>query len=468
VIIPLISLLTICIFIYSPIHYGSVLSLSKYIIEFLIFLISFLFLVQIELKNKPLRINIVKLIPLICLIFLCLLQTLPLPSGTHKLLSSSSFELWDNSRIILSKIGSDYGLPNYTLSIYPFATINSTFLLGSLIVFGVFLARFINSSKRLYLVLAPIFLIGLVEALVGFFQSFYIYGIYNSQAAHGTFVNRNHYSGLLELIAPIVLGYAVSLNKNYFENFKLNIRALLDSDHVYQQLPVYLLFILIISAIAFSKSRMGILSAGISIFTFYIFISIYSNQYKKILWFIIGTGIFIISLSLMIDLMPIIERFMSSGYNQRFLVWKDSLNIIKNFPLFGSGLGTFKYIYPLYKENLKSGVDYHYAHNDYIHLLVETGLIGFTCLMTGLLILIRDAITFLNVQAKSGNSQAFFVTLGAFCSIVSILIHSIADFNLHIPSNALYFTTMIGIIYGVNSYNKAEPLGTRRRSIKTK
>nr|NIQ17108.1 hypothetical protein [Candidatus Dadabacteria bacterium] len=99
-------------------------------------------------------------------------------------------------------------------------------------------------------------------------------------------------------------------------------------------------------------------------------------------------------------------------------------------------------------------VDYHYAHNDYIHMLVETGIIGFSCLMTALIILIKDSLSFLKYNAEIKNSYGFFITLGAFSAIISILVHSFADFNLHIPSNALYFSVMIGIIYGINSDNK--------------
>jgi len=153
-----------------------------------------------------------------------------------------------------------------------------------------------------------------------------------------------------------------------------------------------------------------------------------------------------------------LERFRNINSSQRILVWKDCIHIIKDFPLFGSGLGTFKYIYPLYKENLKIAVDYHYAHNDYIHLLVETGFIGFSCLMTGLIILFKDAMKFLKYNTQTRNSYGYFITLGALTGIVSILVHSLADFNLHIPSNALYFTTMIGIIYGINSKNDTKKI----------
>jgi O-antigen ligase len=213
---------------------------------------------------------------------------------------------------------------------------------------------------------------------------------------------------------------------------------------------MFLVFFLLL-AVFLSKSRMGILSISISLFFFYSNLNLFGKNFKTILWFLTISIIFFLLLIFLIDINPILERFRNIDADQRVSVWKDCIQIIKDFPLFGSGLGTFKYIYPLYKENLKAAVDYHYAHNDYIHLLVETGAIGFSCLMIGLIILFKDAVKFLKYNTKTKDSFGFFITLGAFSGVVSILVHGLADFNLHIPSNALYFTTMIGIIYGINS-----------------
>ncbi|NIU88370.1 MAG: hypothetical protein GWN56_14200, partial [Nitrosopumilaceae archaeon] len=209
-----------------------------------------------------------------------------------------------------------------------------------------------------------------------------------------------------------------------------------------------------------SNFKGGPISGGLTSFI--------TKNYKNFIWFIIVSVLFFILLIFLIDIRPVIDRFGELSAAARIKVWKDCIGIITDFHLFGSGLGTFKYIYPLYKENLKTAVDYNYAHNDYIHLLVETGFIGLSCLMAGLVMLFKDSIKYLRFHFKTSNSFGFFITLGALSSVVSILIHSLADFNLHIPSNALIFTAMIGIIYGINSGNDSEDTIKVKRVRKTR
>jgi O-antigen ligase len=348
-------------------------------------------------------------------------------------------------------LGPYYLRDRFSISIYPFATKNSLFLISSYIIFGFFLSRYITNKSRIFIILIPIVLVSLLEAIIGFYQSFIVYGISHSQGAHGTFVNRNHYAGLLEITIPLILGFAFSMNKFWHTGFRNMLHSIKYSDDVFKQTSIMFLVFFLLLAVFLSKSRMGILSISISLFFFYSNLNLFGKNFKTILWFLTISIIFFLLLIFLIDINPILERFRNIDADQRVSVWKDCIQIIKDFPLFGSGLGTFKYIYPLYKENLKAAVDYHYAHNDYIHLLVETGAIGFSCLMIGLIILFKDAVKFLKYNTKTKDSFGFFITLGAFSGVVSILVHGLADFNLHIPSNALYFTTMIGIIYGINS-----------------
>ena len=451
--IALITLTSSLIF-FSPVFYGSVLVWSKHSIQLISFTLFALWLINLYIEKKNLKFNILKFLPLIFFIFLCFFQTLNLPNIIHEILSSKSYEIWDNSRTILSGLGPYYLKDQFSISIYPFATSSSLALISSYIIFGFFLSRYITNKSRMLIIIIPIVLVSFFEAIIGFYQSFVAYGISDSRGAHGTFVNRNNFAGLLEITIPLILGFAFSMNKYWLEGIKNGFNSILYSDDVFKQIPIIFLVLLLLLALLLSKSRMGILSIYISLFFFYSNLNLFGNKYKNVLWFLTISIIFFIFLILLIDINPILERFRNINANQRVLVWKDCIHIIKDFPLFGSGLGTFKYIYPLYKENLKAAVDYHYAHNDYIHLLVETGLLGFFCLMTGLIILFKDAMKFLKYNTKTRDSFAYFITLGALTGIVSILVHSLADFNLHIPSNALYFTTMIGIIYGINSNNE--------------
>ncbi len=456
------TILISCLLVLSPIFYGSVFQWSKNSIVALVYLIFSIWLVSLLLKKEPFRINTLYLLPLLIFIFLCIFQTLSIPNFIHKILSNESYIIWDDSRKLLSEVGPYYSRDWFTLSIYPYATTSSLSLFASYILFGFFISKYINSKSRLYIVIIPIILVSALESMIGIYQSSSVYGITHSQGAHGTFVNKNHYAGLLELIIPLLIGFGLSFNNNWLKG-KKSLARLLITFNTFKQILIFILVFLTILALILSKSRMGIISIILALFLLFTLLSYISQNYKHIVWFCVFTILFLITLIFIIDINPILQRFHNITSNQRFLVWKDCIHIISDFHLFGSGLGTFQYIYPLYKENLKAAVDYHYAHNDYIHLLVETGLIGFSCLMTALIILTKDVYNFLSFHYKTENSYGFFITLGAFSGVVSILVHSLADFNLHIPSNALYFSTMIGIIYGINSGRENKKIVSTRR-----
>lgn len=462
-----IIIFTSSLILFPPLYYGSVLTLSIQLIQLAIYIIMALWLTKHYFEKQSIKINLVRLLPLIILVLLCFFQTINLPNWVHNILSSKSFEIWDNSRNILSTISLYYDRDWFTLSIYPFATKNSLMLVLSYFLFGFFLSRYITNKSKLFIVIIPIILLAVIETAIGFYQSFIVYGITNSKSAHGTFVNKNHYAGLLELLIPILIGLGLSFNKNWGSKSKISLSSLLNADR-FKQLIILNIVAATFIALIISKSRMGIMSIVISLIFFFFLPSFITKNYKNFIWFIVVSVLFFILLIFLIDITPVLDRFSELSAAARIKVWKDCIGIITDFHLFGSGLGTFKYIYPLYKENLKTAVDYNYAHNDYIYLLVETGFIGFSCLTAGLIILFKDSIKYLRFHLKTSNPFGFFITLGALCSVVSILIHSLADFNLHIPANALIFTAMIGIIYGINSKNNSKDIVKVKRVRKTK
>jgi len=192
-------------------------------------------------------------------------------------LSSKSYEVWDNSRTILSELGPYYLKDQFSISIYPFATTSSLALISSYIIFGFFLSRYITNKSRMLIIIIPIVLVSFFEAIIGFYQSFIAYGISDSRGAHGTFVNRNHYAGLLEIIIPLILGFAFSLNKYWHKNTLHSIKY---SDAIFKQIPVILLVLFLLLALFLSKSRMGIISIFISLFFFYSNLNLFGNKYK--------------------------------------------------------------------------------------------------------------------------------------------------------------------------------------------
>ena len=174
----------------------------------------------------------------------------------------------------------------------------------------------------------------------------------------GPFVNKNNFAGWMCMVAPLSFGIGFmsrSINKRIRYTFFAMVMAI---------------------AAFFTLSRGGMISflAGTTILAL---IMTWRASLKKglipVLSFVIAFFLYLIYLGVS----PIIERFAQSGVSshERLSVWSASLSAFRDFSVFGTGLGTFQHVFPMYKPD---GIDtfYQHAHNDYIELLFELGIIG--------------------------------------------------------------------------------------------
>ena len=112
--------------------------------------------------------------------------------------------------------------------------------------------------------------------------------------------------------------------------------------------------------------------------------------------------------------------------------------IFVDHPVVGTGLGTLQQVYPPY-ETIYDGKIVNHAHNDYLEALADTGLLGGLCCAWFLATLSIGALRFMQA---GGNSFAGTLRLCGWTACWGLLVHSLVDFNLHIPSNLLLFLLM--------------------------
>ena len=124
----------------------------------------------------------------------------------------------------------------------------------------------------------------------------------------------------------------------------------------------------------------------------------------------------------------------------------------------GTGLGTFGPLAPN-SEYAGGPMAMVHAHNDYLEYLSELGVIGFLLLFGGvLIIIIASFITW----RKRKNPEIRGLALGGIISLVCILIHSISDFNLHIPANMVLFSVVLPLTLVSAFYKRASiPLNNK-------
>jgi len=167
-----------------------------------------------------------------------------------------------------------------------------------------------------------------------------------------------------------------------------------------------------------------------------------------------GSMIFFVSL-LLIDLLivgnffgieEVAERLQQTSLEResRDEQFGDTLVIVRDFPLTGTGAGTYYSTYPLYNSGAVSPGFYRHAHNDYLQFASEFGLVALA-----LLAFIVLASLWAAVRAQMLRRDRLLQGLGfaATMGIFALLIHSAVDFNLQIPANAALFIVLLALAW---------------------
>ncbi len=119
-------------------------------------------------------------------------------------------------------------------------------------------------------------------------------------------------------------------------------------------------------------------------------------------------------------------------------------DISKDFPLFGIGYNAFPVVSARYQPVDEVNFRFAHVHNDFLQLLAETGWIGLGLLVGGFLLVVR-AIA-LKWQTRRDPFVQTMVAAG-LAALATMGLHSLVDFNLHIPANALLFTTVLALTF---------------------
>jgi O-antigen ligase len=241
----------------------------------------------------------------------------------------------------------------------------------------------------------------------------------------GPFANRNHFAGFVELVLPMSL-----------------VPLLLGRVRRERVVIVGILAIIPLSALLLSASRGGIISLGAEL-AFLLLVLALRRAHGRQLY--AGAIVLLLALGLVswLGVNQILTRFstlstLEVSESKRASMRRGAWNIFLDHPLLGTGLGTLQQVYPPY-ETLYDGKIVNHTHNDYLEALADTGIIGGLCCAWFLAALFASALRFFESE---GNSFANTLRLCGWTACCGLLVHSLVDFNLHIPSNLLLFLLM--------------------------
>ncbi len=373
-----------------------------------------------------------------------LLQLAPLPIPILGILSPARARLAEACGIIGAA-------PNTApLSVAPAATLEEVLRLTTYAI-AVLLVRELSWrwSDRAWLPVLPLVAAGALQGALGLMQ-FYS----GEEAAHGSYVNRNHYAGLLEMTLPFAMLYpAALLNRSrapWRESTKSAWGACVGAGAA----------LLILLGLLHSMSRMGFVAGAVAALICGSWLIASGMQTRRprvprlrgvvlrlaVLGFVLAGG------ALFLFLAPdaLVARFGDLSRPGRIAeadrrpLWRESLPLIAAYAPFGCGLGAYESAFLAHKVSCPLCTD-DFAHNDYLQYLAELGVAGFFLAASAMTSVLAHAV---QAAAKHCDFAGRSLAMATFASFVAILLHSFVDFNLYIPANGLLVAWIAGLACG--------------------
>jgi len=381
-----------------------------------------------------------------------LLQLVPLPAGLTALLSP-------NRGLFAAQLLSPFFPPPayLALSLNPHAT---EVAVCKLIAYALaFLVAYKLAVRgRGSILLRTLLIVGLFEACYGLVQYLagwqYIFTyrkVFGTDDATGTYINHNHFAGLLEMVLPFVLAGALFRRPQRAElGVKRKLLAAISSESSSRLLSQAMVLVILSLALVFSRSRMGIAAAFAGLLLVGV-LSYLRQRTRSVVWLLLLLLLIPACYAFWIGTDAVISRFEDLNHagameQSRLPVWRDTLRAVRDFKWVGTGLGTYESIFGRYQTD-KLDSYYEHAHSDYLEFAAEIGVPAAVLLFGGLWALLA---TVARAAVVSNDRGSRVLAAGCAGALAAILLHAVTDFNLQIPANALLFCWVAGTAMGVS------------------
>ncbi len=272
----------------------------------------------------------------------------------------------------------------------------------------------------------PLVAIAAVEAVLGFLQST------RGDNVQGTYVNKNHYAGLMEMALPLAVAYSLALVAR---------RAYARAAGMAAIAAVTL------AGLVLSLSKMGFVAglAGLLVMGCWAAIGRVHGGKR---WLLIGGLVALLLFGFVfLPSEAFIENYGGltatgqAALEGRGPIWSETLRLIAAYPAFGCGFGNYETGFLKYQAQVVDRV-FTYAHNDYLQAAAELGLLGFAL---AAVLLWPVVVRAFRAAAQGPDRTTRYLGLASAGAIAAIALHSVADFNMYVPPNALAMAWICGM-----------------------
>ena len=395
--------------------------------------------------------------PLGAILGLTLLQLIPLPAGAHSVLAPGSAAVWRPADPTVAAV---LGAGPHPVSIHPEAT--ARWLVFALSIAALALAAAPALRRRSTALRACVILLagGLAVAVYGVVArpvlGNKLYGVFAvpTIAPLGPFVSKNHFAGYVEGLALLALGLALGLADHARRD--AGFLGWIDGARAPRVVWAAGAAAALGLAVGVSLSRGGVFALVAGVVAFGLLHRTVRHRRARTLRGTLTAGaalVFVAAVGFALLPEEARERIrgMGSAHDElsgsyRLDVWSDTLRLSRTSPVLGTGFGAYEDALPRFKT-AAGELHVEHAENDWLELLAEGGAVALG------LVLVLVALAFRRVVGglrAHGDRLHRGIGLGALTGVTSLLVHSLVDFNLRIPSNALVFAGLVALAAGAS------------------
>jgi O-antigen ligase len=337
--------------------------------------------------------------------------------------------------------------PARTLSLDPSSTRLFLVQVCALVIYFMATLIFTDTPRRLRTIVRTIIIFGFLLAMFGLTQSFtsdgtrvYWFRQLAQSTAFGPFINRHHFAGYMEMAIALPLGLLFS---GAIESYKR---------------PIYAFVAVMMGvSVILTNSRGGIISLAAEILFLVVVAGPGSRRGERLpraqrvrsallrAGLAFGLIVILIGSTIAVGGSDVFTRLLGTANagdptTGRTHFWSVTLDVIKAYPVVGSGLGSFSVIYTRY-DSRNGYYRLEQAHNDYLQILADGGIVGGILGLAFLLILFGKGFA----RRETEDKFRCGVATGALAGCFAVLIHSFFDFTLHTTANALLFLILAAL-----------------------
>jgi hypothetical protein len=297
---------------------------------------------------------------------------------------------------------------------------------------------------------AGLALIGLAQQALLDEQAPLVYGFWRPQSGaspYGPFINKNHFAGWMVMVLPLVAGYAYAL----FLQTPRPARSGMDgwlrwaaTVHASRFVSVAIIGLVMALSVVLTGSRSGLASLLVALGFLGLAVRRSAHGVSGRTAMLGLPALLIAGAFAWGGADSVIERFgrAPSELADRVAAWRDTLRIIGDFPVFGSGLNTYGRAMLVYQTGDRTAM-FEQAHNDYLQLIAEGGfLVGLPALAAIVL-----AVSGIRRRLMAGQDDQLtaWIRTGAAAGLIGIAAQSLVEFSLQMPGNAVLFVVLMAI-----------------------